>query len=791
VASGTASGLSLERGPRGYRLVLRAGDGAEATVEPLALETAAGTVEGAWGTVEHQASSVRAYGRIGARGSVVRFTLDANAPPGGEEPATLRWHVEFEGAPFTGALLHRVLLHGVTANRNALDLPSIHYSANTYGKGLFPQPDPARGFAFRADRMAQPAIHYASGGAVWSYFAGSEAPVPPMPDLLYSLGIEPPSGGGLSLVFCYPQHEYGHLGDGGPDAYIAKSTFGPGEKLTFTWQPGDVLEKTLYLWRHSSAGPAYDAPARFLWRNAYPRYAAKPGETSLWWQAAQHIRWFNARLYNSEIGGGQYESPEGSGTAMLGFVEHSLSMASATFAYANLALASPDPPLPAEELRALCERAAGALTRWATEGRSQEGLLYTICDRDGYSFGWRDYADYDQLGIVKDDTLDTVRVASEARMLIGAARSARFLGCPTDADPSVWEEAALGVCRWLAEHALPGGGYSARYARTGEPLDPYPAGTGAVISLLTDCAFLLEQRGQVGDHFVGQAVEAYESTLGALIRRGELAGGTLDASTPDREAAVAALDACIRLYERTGEPQYLSDAGAAAANLLSYTLVYPITTFAPDTDAGRAGISTFGATIVSPENQHLDPVATTPGLVIYGLFAGDDVCTQAGIESLRWTLDGRWAIKEEAGLKQSEQLLNTRWYYNTFFMQRGDYRRGMPLWGREDSEHGWPQVVPTGALLGSGQVMLDWPTARAAALDQWRVDGVDRRPDGALTLRLSGQGEAVYLRVLRVPTGSKFRVEAGGEPLTLSGGVLEHGCMLNVGEGKTLTLRLV
>jgi hypothetical protein len=43
-------------------------------------------------------------------------------------------------------------------------------------------------------------------------------------------------------------------------------------------------------------------------------------------------------------------------------------------------------------------------------------------------------------------------------------------------------------------------------------------------------------------------------------------------------------------------------------------------------------------------------VATTPGLVIYGLFAGDDVCTQAGIESLRWTLDGRWAIKEEAGL---------------------------------------------------------------------------------------------------------------------------------------------
>ncbi|HET9495304.1 MAG TPA: hypothetical protein VFR15_13830, partial [Chloroflexia bacterium] len=647
-----------------------------------------------------------------------------------------------------------------------------------------------------ADRMAQPAIHYTTGSGVWSYFAASEAPEQPAPDLLYSLGAEPAGEGGLSLNFRYPQREYGHRGDGGPDAYVAKSTFAPGENLTFTWQPGDVLVKTFYLWwRPKGAAPAYDETARYLWRLAYPRHAAPPRETSMWRQAALHVRWYDARLYNPEIGGGQYESPEGSGTAMLGFVEQSLAMAGVAFSYANLALAAPDPPLPAEELEALRERAAGALTRWATEGRSPEGLLYPVCDGDGYSFGWRDYADYDNLRIVKDDTLDTIRVAAAARTLVAAARSARFLGAPPDTGASVWEEVALGVCAWLAARPLQGGGYSTRYTRAGEPTDPYPAGTSAVISLLCDCGRLLKQRGQSGDSHMQQGMDAYAGTLGRLIRRGELAGGTLDASTPDREAAVAALDACILLYECTGEVEYLSDARVVASNLLSYTMVYPINTFAPDTDAGRDGISTFGATIVSPENQHLDPVPTAPRLLIYGLLAGDDVCTQAAIESLRWTLDGRWAIREDEGLKQSEQLLHTRWYYNTFFTRRGDYRRGMPLWGREDSEHGWPQVVPTGALLGSGQVMLDWPTAHAAGVDAWQVEECAHESDGALLVRMAGRERSVFVRLLRVPEGSKFRVEAGGESLTMAGAMLEHGCMLPVGDrpesGVTLRLRLV
>jgi hypothetical protein len=119
----------------------------------------------------------------------------------------------------------------------------------------------------------------------------------------------------------------------------------------------------------------------------------------------------------------------------------------------------------------------------------------------------------------------------------------------------------------------------------------------------------------------------------------------------------------------------------------------------------------------------------------------------------------------------------------------------MPLWGREDSEHGWPQVVPTGALLGSGQVMLDWPTARAAGVDAWQVEECAHEPDGSLLVRMAGRERAVFVRLLRVPEGSKFRVEAGGEPLTMAGAVLEHGCLLPVGDdaqsGVTMRMRLV
>ncbi|MDQ6693118.1 MAG: hypothetical protein M3014_01675, partial [Chloroflexota bacterium] len=832
---------------------------ASAVIEPLNLIAGNSVYQWCWDDVTRRSGILHITGQARQGDARVHFSVEVDLPEEGE-PVRLHWRVSFAGAPFTGALMHNVTLPGVESDPKRVDLPSIHYAANSYGTGLFPRPDPSRGFAFRADRLAQPAIHYYAPDATWSYFAADEAANPAQPELLYSLGIEPVVGegrsvadmdggpamgdsrdreavagaphlmgagaeiaadagtgdiadvqgaegvegkedeegeeAGLRLFFRYPQREYGHDA-GGPDAYVAKNLFVEGENAETTWQPGDTLEKALYLWcRPVSLGQDYGAAARYLWRLAYSANKA-PATSSLFWNAGQHIRWFNARLFNRHIGGGQYESPEGSGTAMLGFVEQSLLMAATTYNYASLALDCATPPLPVQELQRLREQARGAMTRWVREGRSPEGILYPACDKDGYFFGWRDYGDYENLTITRDEAFDAIRVATEARSLLAAGGRAR-MGGDASSDVTAWEEAALGIADWLLEHPLPTGGYSSRYRRTGEAVDPFAGGTGAALSLFCDCARLMYDRAsRTAESYLQAAEDAYSLAFAGMVRAGVFAGGTLDASTPDREAAIAALDACIQLYELTASPTYLHDAEVAAGNLLSYTMVYSISTFATESDAARMGISTFGSSIVSPENQHLDPVSSSPCLLLYGLYADDQVCAQAGAESLRWTLDGRWAIQEKEGLKQSEQLLNTRWYYNTFFTKRGDYRRGMPLWGRTDSEHGWPQVVPTAALLGTGQLFVDWHTGRAAAVDGWSLDSAHKEGEDWVSLELSvlplpaeQQASGIFLKVARLPIGSTLTLTLNGTKLKLPSSHLGHGRMLDTAGSDKVSLTI-
>ncbi len=780
--------LICDETSRGKMIAFTSADGlARALLQPLAFEVAGeGRGVGLWGSVICESSTLHAQGHLDHNAGVIHFTLEGDNLQA-EGPVRLKWRVSFEGGPFTGAVVHSVTLPGVTGDPALLDLPSIHYGNNSYGKGLFPHPDPRKGFAFRADRLAQPAIHYGTPHAAWSYMAANEAPGMPSPELLYSLGINPLDDS-LELFFRYPQQEYGHKGDGGPEAYVAKGTFAEGEEMTLTWQDGDVLEKTLYLWcRPPAAVHDNGGAARFLWQLAYPNNATHYS-SSLWWQAGQHIHWYNVRLFNPDVGGGQYESPEGSGTAMLGFVEQSLRMASTSLVYANFAEGLSHPPLSREELTRIKRRAAASLTRWAVNGRTPEGLVYTACDRDGYFFGYRDYSDYENLTIVRDDAFDTIRLATEMRGLLSAAMSMGFSEEGPGDESRLWVNTAIGVAEWLAQHPLPTGGYSSRYTRVGEPLDPYPAATGAVISLFVAVAGIMwGTDSREGHTYIQEAIAAYERTLAPLVRASLFAGGTLDASCPDREAAIAALDACLQLYLSTNDEQYLSDAQRAADNILSYTLVYPISTFGRGTDAVRNSISTFGACIVSPENQHLDPVSSAPGFLLYGLFAGDAVYIQAGIESLKWTLDGRWAIKEAAGLKQSEQLLHTRWYYNTFFSQRGDFRLGMPLWGLTDSEHGWPQVIPSSAWLGCGNALLDFASGRAVAVDGWRLMSMDKAPDGTTSVRLSPADPkppewagSLLLRVLRLPPISEVTLEVNGRSTTLKRQQLEHGYMLEM-----------
>lgn len=147
------------------------------------------------------------------------------------------------------------------------------------------------------------------------------------------------------------------------------------------------------------------------------------------------------------------------------------------------------------------------------------------------------------------------------------------------------------------------------------------------------------------------------------------------------------------------------------------------------TDAARRSISTFGASAVSPENQHLDPVCTSD-LITPALLLDEQRLVEVGLATLRWALDGRWSIRHpEDGTMQPEQLLHTRWYYNEFFTRRGDYRRGMPIGpGGMLVEHLWPQVVPSAVFLGLGGIHVLWPAQRATGLDACVIERAQFQP---------------------------------------------------------------
>jgi hypothetical protein len=767
----------------------------KAEIEPLWLEMGHVRLAGKWQTINLNDGACRAAGQHVLEGCVIGYELSVKVTPH-QQPAELEWHIEVLEGSCEAAIGHLVKLVGARADTDALDLPSLYYGLNRYGSGSFARPDPHSGFAFRADRLAQPAIHYSTIDAAWSYFATDEAPEIAEPELLYSVGLEP-ANDGVTLFFRYPQVEYGHRGDRSRDAYIAKGEFGPGECITRKWTYGDAVKKRLYLWcRPPGAAHDHGATSRFLWERAYKDERASQA-TSLWNQAWQHVSWFNARLYNPSLAGGQYESPEGSGTAMLGFIEQSLLMPATTLRYLRLAR-EPGSWGPAEdELNRLEERAAHAITTWVTNGRSSEGILFPCCNYGGFFFGHREYGDSNKLRIVNDGSFETLRLTSEAQALLAAAASR-----PHDADTLEWVDVALSQADWLARHTLPGGGYAASYNRDGSALDATPSGTAPAVMLFCDVAHWLAVSGQTerANYYVTLARDAFAEVIADWIASDRFMGTTLDASTPDREGSLAALSAIIKLYEMTGDASLLPLARRAADSVLSYTMTYKIRTFAPDSDASRRSISLFGATIVSPENQHLDPLPTAPGLLLYGLYNDDHVAVEAAVETLKWTLDGRWAITEAEGLKQSEQLLHTRWHYNSFFTKRGDYRNGMPLWGRTDIEHAWPQVLPSAAFLETGGICLDWPSGRFAVVDSWGV--ISTEADAAGNRRViclepcfddHKQGAfPLLLRVYRVPIQANLRIVVGaGAARVITGHQLREGLLVEVQTRTEIVLELI
>jgi hypothetical protein len=138
-------------------------------------------------------------------------------------------------------------------------------------------------------------------------------------------------------------------------------------------------------------------------------------------------------------------------------------------------------------------------------------------------------------------------------------------------------------------------------------------------------------------------------------------GGTLDAQCEDKEAAWAAFQGFLAVYEITGDQLFLEWARHACDVVLSYTVVWDIPL--PPGRMSDHAFKTRGWTVVSPQNQHID---------VFGVFYAPDVYRMGEIlndENLKKLAKVMYLscgqLTDPFG-SQGEQLQQTN------FAQRGD-----------------------------------------------------------------------------------------------------------------------
>jgi len=147
-------------------------------------------------------------------------------------------------------------------------------------------------------------------------------------------------------------------------------------------------------------------------------------------------------------------------------------------------------------------------------------------------------------------------------------------------------------------------------------------------------------------------------------------GDTLDASCIDKEGGHAILRACLLLYERTKEKKYLIAAERAAYYLTTWMFMWDVP-FNECTVLSKYNFRTRGWTVVSVENQHLDPygIVIAPDMVRLYKHSSNEFWLEVGLTMAKASMS---LISDKIGKLgaskifigfQPEQIYHTDWIY--------------------------------------------------------------------------------------------------------------------------------
>jgi hypothetical protein len=602
--------------------------------------------------------------------------------------------IEHQQGNFSGNIEVAFLASGVLPQtRKQWLIPAFNYNGNPFGNGKYPHPKLTDPLGVRADRLAQPYILYQDNGCTLAMGLYGDAPIEgAVEGLPASLNWEMPTGAqSIILSFIYPFWEYGHGSSEADEVYYKKNEFKEAERGIMEWSGPTRFKIPFHIWfGGASDRHAYAPISWYVWNRAEAERLKQ--QRPLQEELTDRIQFLNSAYYDSALGPGHYRCNMAYDYAAIGFIWRSLEAAYLDWWQQawNGSEKSGDPSNPG------LNRGYRSIQHWAQYGIVDD-IIMTGYQEENYCIR----------GDYGEQALSTRVMAEAVTTFIRCYLLSEAIGKP---EP-LFRQVAEKQLNWLLQYRLDNGAFARYYLPDGTPSRPAIVATGTVITVLAEAGRIFNC-----PDYSQAAIQAYETYRKEIIEREAFYGGTLDADTEDKEAAYFGLEAAISLYRTTGDPKYLEDAKKVADYVLTYTWAYRIRTFPKDSLVKVHQVDTWGATSVSPENQHFDPYNNT-ALILTGLFSGESAYTELGLAMLYFALDGRWSIPQgqNCGRKQPEQLLNTRWFYNVeSVVRRGDYRDIGEEWA-------WPQVVPCLEYLSVGGACLDLRTGRGIGIDGCKI----------------------------------------------------------------------
>lgn len=251
-----------------------------------------------------------------------------------------------------------------------------------------------------------------------------------------------------------------------------------------------------------------------------------------------------------------------------------------------------------------------------------------------------------------------------------------------------WYLLAKNFCEFMLQHQRPNGSFGKWWSKKGELLEDSGTNGAYVIWTLAEFYKLTNE-----ERYRSAAVKAGTYYIDNFVKTDEYWGDTLDADAIDKEAGIVILRAMLYLFEITNEKQYLDAAIRAGHFVSTWQVIYKIS-FPEGSTFALKGFDTFGGTIVSVENMHMDPyIAFTFDFLKLWRVTDDPYWKERAIAGLEFALQMVASKNDTLGKRrwfiglQPEQFNHTTWCYvgpSTFLPRmvnpKGTFKGSMLAW---------------------------------------------------------------------------------------------------------------